>query len=105
MTKELESLFRKYGSQDGSKDPVVVAKFFNPSGSGTWYATEYYPEERLFFGFVSIFGDHNDEWGYFSLDELESVRVPPFGLGIERDHWFEPQPISKVCPKAYRLIE
>jgi len=25
MTKKLESLFRKYGSQEGSKDPVVVA--------------------------------------------------------------------------------
>jgi len=104
MTKELECLFKKYGCQDGSKDPVVVAKFFNPSGPGTWYATEYYPEERLFFGFVSIHGDHNDEWGYFSLDELEAVRVPPFGLKIERDLWFEPQPISKVCPKAYKLI-
>ena len=36
--------------------------------------TEYFPEEREFFGYVSIFGDHCDEWGYFSLDEIASVK-------------------------------
>ncbi|MBP7509799.1 MAG: DUF2958 domain-containing protein, partial [Prolixibacteraceae bacterium] len=57
------------------------------------------PESREFFGFVSIFGDWNDEWGSFSLEELESYRGK-FGLGIERDLYFEEQPISKVMPKA-----
>lgn len=66
------------------KDPIVVAKFFNPTGAGTWYATEWNPEEGTFFGYVSLFGDHCDEWGSFSLSELESVRGR-FGLGIERD--------------------
>jgi hypothetical protein len=104
MTKELENKFNKIGKQDRIDDPIVVTKFFNPAGPGTWWATEYYPKERLFFGYVSIFCDHNDEWGYFSLSELQSVKCPPFGLGIERDIYFEPQPISKVCPEAYELI-
>jgi len=104
MTKELENKFKKIGKQDEGDDPIVVAKFFNPAGAGTWFATEFYPGERLFFGYVSIFGDHCDEWGYFSLDELESVSISPFGLGIERDLFFKPQPISKVCPGAYQLI-
>jgi hypothetical protein len=99
LTKELIEKFKKMGRQEGNKNPIVVCKFFNPSGSGTWYATEYDPEERCFFGFVSIFGDHNDEWGYFSLDELESFRGP-FGLGIERDLYFKSQPIGDVCQKA-----
>lgn len=103
MTKRLERLFKKYGNQGGVENPIVIAKYFNPVGPGTWFATEYYPDERLFFGFVSIFGDHNDEWGYFSLDELESIKLP-FGLGIERDLHFTPQPISGVCPKAYKRI-
>jgi len=95
LTKELLKQFEKIGNQENVKDPVVVAKFFNPTGAGTWYATEYYPQTQEFFGFVSIFGDHNDEWGYFSLSELESYRGK-FGLGIERDLSFDPCPISQV---------
>ncbi len=127
MTKEIEKQFKKTGRQEGNPDPTVVAKFFNPAGSGTWYATElYYVVEQSdgnggirtveieaskmngnagkvvdmnFYGYVSIFGDHCDEWGEFALSELQSVKGP-FGLGIERDLWFDPKPISKVCPKA-----
>ena len=84
MTKALEKRFAKIGRQEGDKDPVVVAKYFNPVGAGTWWATEYDPEEKMFFGYVSIFEDHNDEWGYFSLAELENIKGK-FGLGIERD--------------------
>ena len=89
MTKELEKRFAQVGSQESVKDPVIVAKFFNPFGAGTWYATEYDPTDKMFFGYASIFGDWNDEWGYFSLEELESYRSP-FGTGIERDlYWTE----------------
>jgi len=101
LTQELFKRFEKAGRQEEITDPVVIAKFFNPVGAGTWYATEYNPNERMFFGYVSIFGDWNDEWGPFSLDELESYRGP-FGLGIERDIYFDEQPISKVVPKAIR---
>ena len=96
LTKELEKRFAKVGSQENEKDPVIIAKFFNPQGSGTWYATEYDPEEKMFFGYVSIFGDWNDEWGYFSLAELESY-VGPWGLGIERDlYWTEAKASSVI---------
>jgi len=129
MTKEIEALFKKIGRQEKVDDPIVVVKFFNPTGAGTWYATEliyvisrrdennepetleveaskidqfkdYEVVDMLFFGYVSIFGDHNDEWGYFRLSELESVKCPPFGMGIERDLFFNPKPISEVCSKA-----
>lgn len=96
MTKELEKRFAKVGSQENVKDPVIVAKFFNPNGAGTWYATEYDPTRKMFFGYVSIFGDWNDEWGYFSLEELESY-VGRLGLGIERDrYWTETKTSSVV---------
>lgn len=112
MTKTLEKRFAQVGSQEDEKDPLVIAKFFNPGGAGTWYATEYDPERRCFFGYVSIFGDHNDEWGYFSLDELEACRFP-FDViiegkahrcyaKIERDLYFTEQPISKIVPNAVR---
>jgi hypothetical protein len=89
MTEALEKRFAEVGSQENVKNPIVVAKFFNPVGAGTWYATEYDPTTKTFFGYVSIFGNWNDEWGYFSLDELESYKGP-FGIGLERDlHWDE----------------
>ena len=98
LTEELAKRFSEVGSQENEKDPIVIAKFFNPCGAGTWYATEYDPEEKIFFGYVSIFGDWNDEWGYFSLTELESLKGP-FGLGIERDIYFTETPSSKVINK------
>ena len=95
MTKALEKRFAQVGRQVTSKDPLVIAKFFNPTGAGTWYATEYDPEERFFFGYVSLFGDWNDEWGCFSLDELAAYKGQ-FGLGLERDLYFKEQPFSQI---------
>jgi len=97
LTKELVERFNRVGSQEEIEDPLVIAKFFNPTGAGTWFATEYDPQSNNFFGYVSIFGDWNDEWGYFSLIELESLKGP-FGLGIERDIYFKESKISEVMP-------
>lgn len=98
MTKALEKRFAEVGSQEYVKDPIVVAKFFNPAGCGTWFATEYEQSTRTFFGYVSIFGDWNDEWGYFSLKELESFKGP-FGIGIERDLYWDEKRFSEVISK------
>ena len=84
LTKQLEKRFKEIGSQEKEKDPIVIAKFFNPTGAGTWYATEYDHRDKIFFGYVSLFGDYNDEWGSFSLQELEDLKLP-MGLTIERD--------------------
>lgn len=98
LTDELINRFAKVGRQEEVGDPLVIAKFFNPTGAGTWYATEFDPQSKNFFGYVSLFGDWNDEWGYFSLTELESLKGP-FGLGIERDIYFKESRISEVMPK------
>jgi hypothetical protein len=95
LTKYLLDRFKKFGSQEETKDPIVIAKFFNPTGRGVWLATEYDPEEKIFFGYVSIFGDHNDEWGSFSLQELEEFKGH-FGMGIERDVCFKETPASEL---------
>jgi len=94
LSKELEKRFAEIGSQENEKDPIVVARFFNPTGAGTWWATEYDPVEKIFFGYASIFGDHNDEWGNFSLEELKSVKGFG-GLGIERDLYCGEKRISE----------
>jgi len=101
LTKELEQRFKEIGSQEGVKDPIIIAKFFNPTGIGYWFAYEYNPKEKIFFGYVSLFGDYNDELGYFSLAELETFKGK-FGLGIERDLYFNEKPLSEVKKELYK---
>lgn len=97
LDEALKKRFAEVGRQEEVSDPIIIAKFFNPTGAGTWYATEYDPENAKFFGYVSIFGDWNDEWGYFHLYELESYK-DRFGGKIERDlSWIE-KPASQVIP-------
>lgn len=79
-------------SQENVKDPIVHAKFFTPWSNLTWFAMEYEPADGTFFGWVV---GHEEELGYFSLDELESLRGPG-GIGVERDIHFTPKPLSRV---------
>jgi len=97
LTKELEKKFEAVGitASKPLKDIKVIAKFFNPAGAGTWFAVEYQPEDRVFFGYVTFGDPFCAELGYFSLDELESFRGP-FGLGIERDLHFRDHTLEEV---------
>ena len=103
LTKEILNLFEKTGNQSEVDDPLVVTVFFNPVGSGYWFATEYYPEDEEFFGYVSIFNDWNDEFGYFSLAEIRDT-VLPLGLHIERDMYFKPKPLSEALKEKRRHL-
>lgn len=94
ITKQLEKRFAQLGNQSESKDPIIVAKLFNPSGSVTWYITEYDPNTNIAFGYVT--GLYQNEWGYFSLTELASIKCPPFGLPLERDRCFDEKPFSEL---------
>ena len=84
------SIPRLYATQHEA-DPVAHVKLFTPDSSWTWLVMEYDPEQRLCFGLV--FG-HEREFGYFSLEEMESVRGP-LGLRIERDLYWKPKPVSQ----------
>lgn len=97
LTKAILKAFEKQGdtSEMKAEDTKIIVKFFG-GGSARWYAVEYNPETRMFFGFVSLFNDYNDEPGYFSLDELEAIKFPPFGLPIERDMYFGDHMLSEV---------
>ena len=95
MTTEVEATLPPLYTNEDVADPKAMVKFFTPWSNWTWYATEYDPETRTFFGLVQGI---EEELGYFSLDELESVQGP-FGLGIERDLHFEPTPLSELKGK------
>ena len=94
MTKDIERKIPALYSQECKGDDArVYVKFFTPWSNWTWYATEYDPENGLFFGLVD---GHEKELGYFSLEELESV-AGPVGLKIERDmYWDDETTIGKV---------
>ena len=97
LTPEIEKQFPPlYATENrDSKDIKIVAKFFDPCSQWTWYATEYDPIDRLFFGLVRGF---ETELGYFSLDELEAVKGN-LGLGIERDLHFGDHTLAEALEK------
>ncbi len=97
LTKQLEQRFAQVGAQD-VENPLVIARFFNPAGGQTWYATEYNAQYQVFFGYVSLFNDYNNELGSFSLEELESIQGK-FGLGIERDLYYQEQTLDEIKKK------
>ena len=92
MTPELEKSFKKLQKTSDSKDPLIIAKFFNPVGAGTWYATEYNPKTRVCYGYVDLL---EKEWGSFSLDELEAIKLPR-GVEIELDILWRPKTFSEA---------
>lgn len=87
INEEIIKRFKEYPlySQDGKgEESIVLVKYFNPIGSGTWLITEAEQQENgdwLLFGYCHIF---EFEWGYVLLSELQNLKLP-FGLTIERD--------------------
>lgn len=94
LTKELLRMFAQVGSQERVPDPIIIAKFFTPWTSFTWYATEFSPRNGgTFFGYVT--SGYAWELGYFSLIELQTTRWPHW-LMIERDIFFAPTRLSNI---------
>lgn len=96
LTDELRQQIPKLYSQEEtpSNKQTVYAKFFFPAGNWTWFVTEGEAQENgdfMFFGYVIGF---EEEWGYFSLNELENINVN--GLKVERDLFFKPGTFSDV---------
>lgn len=94
LTKTIEKkLPNMYETEDTpTQDKVVHVKYFCPWNHWTWYGVEYDPEFRTFFGYVV---GHDNEWGYFDLESMETV-TGPFGLKIERDLHWTPKKFSEI---------
>ncbi len=91
LTQDIRNRLPRLYMTQTEDDPVAQVKFFTPWSNWTWYATEFDGED-LFFGYVKGL---DDEWGYFSLTELEAARGPG-DIRIERDLYFKPSPISQL---------
>ncbi|MBN1320748.1 MAG: DUF2958 domain-containing protein [Thermoleophilia bacterium] len=100
LPSELEAKVPALYSQENIDDPVIVAHYFNPAGQGDWYIYEGQREDDDFtmFGWGGV-GDPEDyELGYSSLAEMAAVKGP-LGIGIERDKFWQPAPLSQVRDK------
>lgn len=101
LTAENRKKLPTLGEQEGKGfDAVAYVKFFG-GGRWTWYATEFDGEDEFFGYVVSGLGPDCDEWGYFRLSELQELRFPPFGLGIERDRHFSPRSLREELDKRW----
>ena len=87
LTKKItEQPQKQYKKGDNIDDQMIVAKFFNPMGSWTWYLMNLHEDKDYAWGIVDGFAV---EMGSFSMSELQSTKLP-LGLGIERDILFQP---------------
>jgi len=93
LTPELRAELSPLYAQDGNPNPTVYAKFFFPAGRWTWFVTEGEPDGDDFRFFGYVIGDF-DEWGYFTLNELQSINIQ--GLTIERDLYFKQGAFNEV---------
>ena len=93
LTKEIKNKLPKLNSTEDIRidEKQVICKFFCPWNQWTWYGIEYDGQDT-FFGYVV---GHENELGYFSLNELKSLKGF-MGLGIERDLYFKPQTLGEI---------
>ena len=95
LTKEIQNKLPKlYSQEDKGLEAIVQVKFFSIANNWRWFATEFDGEDT-FFGLVQGF---ENELGYFSLSELQSVKF--MGIpAIERDINWTPKPLKEIKQK------
>lgn len=93
LTKAIEKSMPPLYSTENDEVKYARVKYFNPCGYGTWYGIEYDPKAQEFFGYVEL--GAIGEYGYFTLKELESIKLP-FGLKIERDMYFKKTDMNEI---------
>ncbi len=95
LPDELRAQIPELYSQEHIKtqDKTVYAKYFFPAAEWTWFVIEGNQEadDFVFFGFVVGF---EEEWGYFTLNELANINIQL--LKVERDLHFKPGKFSDV---------
>lgn len=72
-------------------DSRARVKLFDPTGSWTWFISSFDPETGIAYGRVHGF---EDEYGDIYIPELVEYRGR-FGLPIERDLHWTPQPLKE----------
>ena len=58
--------------REDAENHIFLMRFYHPLAQYSWYAVEYDPEDKVFFGWTD--GDFQ-EWGYFYLLEMAFLEV------------------------------
>jgi hypothetical protein len=84
FTKDIDKkLFAQFPKGGDLANQKVIAKIFNPYGRGVWYIINSDPDDPDYlWAIVNLF---EVEVGSVSRKELESLRIKPFMLPLERD--------------------
>lgn len=110
LPKEIREKLPSLYSQDGKGGKAIVyVKYFTPSSSWSWFATEGEPVldesgKEVDFKFFGLVEGQEKELGYFVLSELEEVRGP-MGLPIERDLYWQPKTLEEIAPEMFTSDE
>jgi hypothetical protein len=92
LTEKIPKLYETEGLE--AKDKIAQVKLFLPGTACTWYVVEFDGKDTCF-GLVDLGYEQDVEFGYFSLKELSEQRSL-YGLGIERDIYFEPSVFDNI---------
>jgi len=91
MNDEIKKKLQQLYSQDNlGLDAIAQVKFFTPFNGWSWFATEFDPENGIFFGLVQ---GMEVELGYFSLKELQACADD---ILVERDLYFIPMTLNEI---------
>ena len=96
MTKAITKKAQAQYPMGNDFNQAIVAKFFDPCGSYTWYLMNQDPEDPDYLW--GIIKGQAVEVGSFSFNDLKSYKGP-FGIGIERDLSFRKTTANEVWNK------
>jgi len=99
FTKDIDKkLFAQFFKGGELANQKVIAKIFNPYGRGVWYIINSDPNDPDYlWAIVNLF---EVEVGSVSRKELESLRIKPFMLPLERDLSFRERNALEVYEGA-----
>ena len=99
ILKQLKANSARQQENDESMSTMPVVKLFG--GACTWLLSEL-DDNGDAFGLCDL-GMGSPELGYVSMDELMSIKFPPFGLPIERDmNWKPNKTLVEYADEARR---
>lgn len=91
---DLSKIPKLYSTEKTPWADTIIHQHYFIAGCD-WYAAEYDPVERCFFGYAILNCDYqNSEWGYFSLNELK--RIHHDGIEVDRDLSWSPRKAGSI---------
>ncbi|MCA9302644.1 MAG: hypothetical protein KC996_00830 [Phycisphaerales bacterium] len=92
--RDLSKIPKLYSTEKTPWADKIIHQHYFIAGCD-WYAAEYDPDDRLYFGYAVLNRDHiNSEWGYFSHDELTSLSHD--GIEVDRDLYWSPRKAGSI---------